>query len=77
MPRQAPGHHPQKAKIRLKSAADIEAIRRAGQLVVQTLDLVETHLKAGITTDSINTLVHAYTIENGATPAPPELPRVS
>lgn len=49
---------------------DIEAIRRAGRLVMDTLDLVESHLKPGITTDSINTLVHAFTLKNGATPAP-------
>jgi methionyl aminopeptidase len=63
-------HHPDKPKIRLKSPVDVEAIRRAGQLVVETLDLVESHLKPGITTDSINTLVHAFTLKNGATPAP-------
>ena len=69
-PRQAPRHHPEKPKIRLKSPAYVEAIRRAGQLVIRTLDLVEAHLAPGITTESINTLVHAFTIENGATPAP-------
>jgi len=63
-------HHPEKSKIRLKSPVDIEAIRRTGRLVVETLDLVESHLKPGITTDSINTLVHAFTLKNNATPAP-------
>ncbi len=62
-------HHPEKPKIRLKSPVDIEAIRRAGRLVMETLDLVESHLKAGITTDAINTLVHEFTLNNGATPA--------
>ena len=62
--------HPDKPKIHLKSPADIDAIRRAGRLVVQTLDMVESHLKPGITTESINTLVHAFTLKNGATPAP-------
>jgi methionyl aminopeptidase len=67
---QTPRHHPQKPKIRLKSPSDIDAIRRAGQLVVKTLELVEAHLQPGITTDSINTLVHAFTLDHGATPAP-------
>lgn len=49
---------------------EIEAIRRAGRLVIETLDLVESHLKPGITTESINTLVHAFTLKNGAIPAP-------
>jgi methionyl aminopeptidase len=62
--------HPDKPKIQLKSPLDIDAIRRAGRLVIQTLDLVESHLKPGITTDSINTLVHAFTLKHGATPAP-------
>jgi methionyl aminopeptidase len=63
-------HHPDKPKIRLKSPVDIEAIRRAGRLVVETLDLVESHLQPGITTESINTLVHDFTLKHGATPAP-------
>jgi methionyl aminopeptidase len=63
-------HHPDKPKIRLKSALEIEAIRRAGRLVVDTLDLAESRLKPGITTDDINTLVHAFTLKNEATPAP-------
>jgi methionyl aminopeptidase len=39
-------------------------------LVLKTLNLAENHLKAGITTDEINTLVHDYTIQNNAKPAP-------
>ncbi len=65
-----PLSHPHKPKIRIKSDAALEAIRRSGRLVIKTLDLVEQHLKPGITTDSINTLVHEFTIENSATPAP-------
>ena len=63
-------YHPDKPKIRLKSPLEIEAIRRAGRLVMETLDLVETHLAPGITTESINTLVHTFTLKNGAIPAP-------
>jgi methionyl aminopeptidase len=65
-----PLRHPHKPKIRIKSDAALDAIRRSGRLVIKTLDLVEQHLKPGITTDSINTLVHEFTIENSATPAP-------
>jgi methionyl aminopeptidase len=63
-------NHPDKPKIRLKTPEAIAAIRRAGRLVVDTLDLVESHLKPGITTDAINTLVHEYTLDHGAKPAP-------
>ena len=56
--------------IRLKKKKDIEAILKAGLLVVKTLDMVEKHLRPGMITDEINTLVHEYTIKHGASPAP-------
>jgi methionyl aminopeptidase len=62
--------HPDKPKIRLKSPAEIAGIRRAGSLVVDTLALVDKYLQPGITTDSINTLVHEYTLKHNAIPAP-------
>lgn len=57
-------------KIRLKKQKDIDAIKKAGALVIETLDLVEAELKPGIKTDQINTLVHHFTLKNGAIPAP-------
>ncbi|QTA86650.1 Methionine aminopeptidase [Desulfonema magnum] len=59
-----------KYRIRLKGEDDIQGIRKAGRLVLDTLDLVEAAIKPGMTTNEINTLVHEYTIKNGATPAP-------
>jgi methionyl aminopeptidase len=56
--------------IRLKKTPDIEAIRKAGRLVLKTLDLVESTIKPEMITDDINTLVHEFTIKNGAKPAP-------
>ncbi len=56
--------------IRLKKERDIEAIRKAGRLVLETLELVESKIKPGLVTDEINTLVHEFTIKNGAKPAP-------
>ena len=56
--------------IRLKKKPDIDGIRRAGQLVLDTLGLVESRITPGMMTDEINTLVHDYTVKNGATPAP-------
>ena len=56
--------------IRLKKKSEIEGIRRAGQLVLETLDLVESKIAPGVITDEINTLVHEFTLKNGATPAP-------
>ncbi len=60
----------EKYKIRLKEVQDVKWIRRAGQLVLDTLDLVEVKIHPGILTDEINTLVHEFTIKNGAKPAP-------
>jgi methionyl aminopeptidase len=60
----------QKHGIRIKEARDIEGIKKAGRLALKTLDLVEASLQVGMITDDINTLVHEYTIKNGATPAP-------
>ena len=60
----------QKHGIRVKEAGDIEGIKKAGRLALKTLDLVEGSIRAGMTTDDINTLVHDYTLKNGATPAP-------
>ena len=60
----------QKHGIRVKETRDIEGIKKAGRLALKTLDLVEDSIRVGMTTDDINTLVHDYTIKNGATPAP-------
>ena len=57
-------------RIRLKGKKDIEGIRRAGRLVIDTLDLVEGEIRPGMPTDEINTLVHEFTAKNGAVPAP-------
>jgi methionyl aminopeptidase len=60
----------QKYKIRLKAAADIEGIKKAGRLVLQSLDLVESELRTEMTTAAIDGLVHQFTIKNGGIPAP-------
>jgi len=59
-----------KYNIRLKEKKDIEGIREAGRLVLKTLDLAQAAIRPGIKTEEINTLVHEFTVKNGATPAP-------
>ncbi|HEX5681546.1 MAG TPA: hypothetical protein VFX82_12000, partial [Desulfobacterales bacterium] len=54
-----------KYRIRVKTEKDIAAIRRAGRLVVETLDLVAPRIQPGITTDDINTWVHEFTLKTG------------
>jgi methionyl aminopeptidase len=60
----------QSYRIRLKEPGDIEGIRSAGRLVLETLDLIEAHIRAGTVTEEINSLVHEFTVRNGAIPAP-------
>jgi len=60
----------QKYRIRLKNKDDIEGITQAGRLAVETLDLVESRLRIGLSTEEINTIVHEFTIARGAVPAP-------
>lgn len=57
-------------RIRIKTAAQIEGIRQAGRLVIATLDRVASAIRPGVTGDEINTLVHDFTIQSGALPAP-------
>ena len=59
----------EKYKIRLKEPADIEIMKRAGRLVLDTLDLVEAEIRPGLTSEEINTLVHEFTLKHHATPA--------
>jgi len=59
-----------KYQIQLKKTRDIEGIRKAGQLVMETLDLAASIIRPGLDTEAINTLVHDHTIQNHAIPAP-------
>jgi methionyl aminopeptidase len=59
-----------KYKIRLKEPRDVQCIREAGRLVVETLKQVEGALRTGLRTDEIDRLVHEFTTKNGARAAP-------
>jgi len=59
-----------KYRIGLKKRADIEGIRRAGRLVLETLDLVAARIRPGMVTEEINTLVHEFTLKHRGRPAP-------
>ena len=60
----------QKHRIRFKTPEQIDGIRQAGALTVATLEMVAGEIRPGITTDYINTLVHEFTIDHRAVPAP-------
>lgn len=54
----------------LKTPKQIEMIKKSAALNTAILDHVEAHIKAGMSTEDINTLVHNYTIAHGGIPAP-------
>jgi methionyl aminopeptidase len=56
--------------IEIKSAKEIEAMRVSCRMAAETLLLVGEKIRAGMTTDDINTLVHEDTIRRGARPSP-------
>lgn len=59
-----------KFNIILKDPHEIEGIRKAGVLLLEIMDKVETMIQPGLKTDDINTFVHEETIKAGAVPAP-------
>jgi len=63
-------HYEREYQIHLKKGPDIEGLRKAGKLVIETLDLAASIVKPGLKTEAINTLVHDFTIQNHAIPAP-------
>ena len=58
------------SRIEIMSPRDLEKMRAACQLAADTLVMVGEHLRAGMTTDDINALVHEYTLQHGARPSP-------
>ena len=49
---------------------DLPDMRKACRLAADTLEMISEHIRPGITTDEINTIVHEYTIKHKARPAP-------
>jgi methionyl aminopeptidase len=58
------------APIEILSASDVEAMRTVGRMAGETLVLVARTLRAGMTTEEIDTFVHKDTLRRNATPAP-------
>ncbi len=54
----------------IKNKAQIAGIRKAGCLNKDILDMLETRIREGVTTNEIDAWVHEYTLGHGATPAP-------
>jgi methionyl aminopeptidase len=56
--------------IDIKSPKEIETMRTACRMAAETLLLVGEKIRAGMTTDDINNLVHEDTVRRGARPSP-------
>lgn len=58
------------SNVSIKTLKEVEGIRVASQMAAETLLGVGRMIRAGITTDEINTFVHEDTVKRGAWPAP-------
>jgi len=57
--------------VNIKTDSEIEKMRVAGRLASEVLDMIEPHVKPGVTTDQLNTICHDYIVnQQGAIPAP-------
>ena len=57
--------------VSIKTEEEIRRMRVAGKLASKVLDMIETHVQPGISTDELNTICHDYiTSELNAIPAP-------
>ena len=54
----------------LKTAADIEGVKKSAEVNIGVLDYVAERIGPGVTTAQIDQWVHDYTVEHGAIPAP-------
>lgn len=53
----------------IKTPEQIEGIRRSSRLAAQTLDMIESYLKPGITTEEIDNICNAFILKKGGTSA--------
>lgn len=56
--------------ISIKTPDEIEKMRAAGKLAASVLEMIEPHIKAGVTTEEIDKICHDYIIAHNAYPAP-------
>ncbi|WP_027283601.1 type I methionyl aminopeptidase [Rubritepida flocculans] len=56
-------------RITLHRPEDFEGARRAGQLAAACLDMIEAHVKPGVTTGALDRLCHDFMADHGAVPA--------
>ncbi len=57
-------------QIKLHGPADFEAMRKAGRLTAEALDLFADKIRPGVTTQAIDNLMFEFAMDNNAYPAP-------
>jgi methionyl aminopeptidase len=63
-------HDYEDGAITIHDAEGFKGMRKAGAMASQLLDYITPFVKAGVSTDELNTLCHDWIIERGAIPAP-------
>lgn len=53
--------------IKIKTETEIEKMRAAGKLAAQVLEMIEPHVKEGVTTEELNRICHEFTLRTGHT----------
>lgn len=57
-------------EVTFHKGADFEAMRKAGRLAAEVLDMITQHVKPGASTAELNDICHHYILDHSATPAP-------
>jgi len=57
-------------RVKLHGPAHFEAMRRAGRLAAETLDMITPHVRIGVTTGELDRICHDFIVAHGAIPAP-------
>jgi methionyl aminopeptidase len=57
-------------RVKLHAAPHFEAMRRAGRLAAEALDMIGPHVRAGVSTGELDRICHDYIVARGAIPAP-------
>ena len=56
-------------QIKIHDSGAFQAMRRAGQLAAQALDMLDEHVRPGVTTNALDRLMFDFAVANGAFPA--------
>ncbi|UMM64249.1 type I methionyl aminopeptidase [Aristophania vespae] len=56
--------------ITIYTPEDFKNLHVVGKLAAETLDMISDHVRPGVTTEELNQIIHNFTIERGAVPAP-------